>query len=284
MLGGTVLGAAGLVGALWWPLDSRVGWVLGAWFVLVGGALAASGIVPRWRRWPWGRPRRRAMRWGIGALTAVPLPLLLGLAWLLATAPVSNVGEQEFRNELAIPELLEPRVDAHGRKVFDLEARRGQRSFLPGTTTDTEGVNGDYLGPTLRASRGDTVRINVANGLDEPTTMHWHGMHLPAAADGGPHQIIAPGETWPPEWTIDQPAGTLWYHPHLHGKTGAHVYQGLAGMFIVDDEDSGRSTFPPSTASTTSPSSCRTACSTRTARSARRRRCRAWGCSATRSW
>jgi FtsP/CotA-like multicopper oxidase with cupredoxin domain len=97
-------------------------------------------------------------------------------------------------------------------------------------------VNGAYLGPTLRAARGDEVEISVHNGVDETTTMHWHGMHLPARMDGGPHQPIDPGDTWRPTWRIDQPAATLWYHPHPHGDTADHVRGGVAGMFIVDDQ------------------------------------------------
>jgi FtsP/CotA-like multicopper oxidase with cupredoxin domain len=60
-------------------------------------------------------------------------------------------------------------------------------------------------------------------------------MHLPAVMDGGPHQMISPGDRWSPTWTVDQPAATLWYHPHLHGSTADHVYRGLAGMFLVDE-------------------------------------------------
>src|SRR6266516_1018241 len=60
-------------------------------------------------------------------------------------------------------------------------------------------------------------------------------MHLPARADGGPHQPIAPGATWSPTWTIDQPAATFWYHPHPHGETEDHVYRGLSGLFLIDD-------------------------------------------------
>ena len=60
-------------------------------------------------------------------------------------------------------------------------------------------------------------------------------MHVPAQADGGPHQMIAPGQTWKPRWTIDQSAATLWYHAHPHGETAQQVYRGLAGMLIIDD-------------------------------------------------
>ncbi|MFC7482675.1 multicopper oxidase family protein [Luedemannella flava] len=97
------------------------------------------------------------------------------------------------------------------------------------------GFNGDYLGPTLRAKRGEEVVVNVHNRLTEATTVHWHGMHLPAEADGGPLRMVdAPG-TWSPTWRINQPAATLWYHPHPHGSTANQTYQGLAGMFILDD-------------------------------------------------
>ena len=74
--------------------------------------------------------------------------------------------------------------------------------------------------------------------------MHWHGMHLPAAMDGGPHQPIAPGATWSPTWTIDQPAATLWYHPHPHGETERTSTAGSPGMFIVDDAGRVRAGLP----------------------------------------
>jgi FtsP/CotA-like multicopper oxidase with cupredoxin domain len=65
--------------------------------------------------------------------------------------------------------------------------------------------------------------------------VHWHGMHLPARNDGGPHQFIAPGGHWQPEWSIDQLPATLWYHPHPHGQTEGQVTRGLAGLFYLDD-------------------------------------------------
>src|SRR5262249_58655050 len=101
----------------------------------------------------------------------------------------------------------------HGSDVtFYLRLRQGMSDFGRGATTRTWGINGNYLGPTLRAQRGDRVTIHVTNGLTESTTMHWHGMHLPARMDRGPHQPIAPRSTWSPTWTIRQPAATLSYH------------------------------------------------------------------------
>jgi suppressor of ftsI len=146
-----------------------------------------------------------------------------------------RAGELRFGNRLAIPPLVEPTVDPRGVKQFELRMQAGQTAILPGPPTATWGFNGYFLGPTVRASRGDAVRMMVTNQLDEASTVHWHGMRLPARMDGGPHQMIAPGTTWSPEWTIDQPAATSWYHPHPHGSTALHVYRGLAGLFLVDD-------------------------------------------------
>jgi FtsP/CotA-like multicopper oxidase with cupredoxin domain len=173
-------------------------------------------------------------------LIAIPVVFVLAAAGVVVAmgagrAAPPAAGTVTFTDPLRIPELASSVVD-DGVRVFDLEPREGETSFVAQGPTPTLGYNGSYLGPTLVADRGETVRVEVTNGLDRPTSVHWHGMHLPAAADGGPHSPIAPGETWSPEWTIDQPAATLWYHPHLHGRTREQVDAGLAGMFLVRDE------------------------------------------------
>jgi len=84
----------------------------------------------------------------------------------------------------------------------------------------------------------------VTNALSEATTLHWHGMHVPAKADGGPHQVIAPGATWSPSFQVKQKAALFWYHSHLMGKTGAQVNQGLAGLILVNDDESSRLGLP----------------------------------------
>ncbi|MBE4909236.1 multicopper oxidase domain-containing protein [Bacillus luteolus] len=158
--------------------------------------------------------------------------------WSLAASKTSTVGEITFENSLKIPELLEFELDSEGRKVFDLTFNQGEVEFLKGKLTETWGLNDPYLSPTIRASNGDSVVVNVTNKVGEKTTLHWHGMLLPSEMDGGPHQMIYPGETWSPQWKVNQPASTTWFHPHLHGETEDHVYRGAAGMFIVDDENS----------------------------------------------
>ncbi len=130
--------------------------------------------------------------------------------------------------------------------MFDLRLQSGWTDLGRDKKTATWGVNGSYLGPTVRARRGESVLMNVTNELDEASSLHWHGMHLPARMDGGPHQMVEPGDTWSPTWTLAQQGATLWYHPHPHGRTAEHVYRGLAGMFIVDDpaEDDVQSRLP----------------------------------------
>jgi FtsP/CotA-like multicopper oxidase with cupredoxin domain len=157
------------------------------------------------------------------------------VTWVLTGNRIDTIGQVEFSNPLAIPPLARSTTDGQGRRVFDLTAQAGHHDFGSGRVSPSWGFNGDYLGPTLRAKAGEQVVVNVRNDLPETTTVHWHGMHLPPSMDGGPHQVVAPGKTWSPNWTIDQPASTLWYHPHLHGITERHVYNGLAGLFILDD-------------------------------------------------
>ncbi|MFC0114690.1 multicopper oxidase family protein [Kibdelosporangium aridum] len=147
-----------------------------------------------------------------------------------------NAGALAFTNPLHIPPVLDPAPGPDGVKRFGLRLQEGTAELLPGKPASTWGINGDYLGPTLRAKRGDRVAMAVTNSLNEASTLHWHGMRLPAAMDGGPHQMIQPGQTWSPEWIVDQPAATTWYHPHPHGQTARHVYRGLAGMFLIDDD------------------------------------------------
>ncbi len=166
----------------------------------------------------------------------------LAVAGLPGCAVDTGAGVREVPafQPLPVPPLAESRLDASGRRVFDLDVAQGSHDFGEGVVPGTWGVNGSgFLGPTLRAQRGERVLLRVRNGTDEATTLHWHGMHLPARMDGGPHQMVAPGQTWSPTWTIDQPAATLWYHPHPHGRTAEQVYRGLAGLFYLDDPAAG---------------------------------------------
>lgn len=186
----------------------------------------------------WFMPRRpRATIAVLSAMTTIALGTTLALAGcgLFGNRTLSTIGKVDFASPLPVPPLAESHLDDDGTRVFALDAQSGSSEFLPGVQTETWGFGRPYLGPTLVANVGETVAVDVTNSLDEPTTVHWHGMHLPAEMDGGPHQLVQPGESWRPAWTVKQDAATLWYHPHPHGETEEQVGMGMAGMFILKD-------------------------------------------------
>lgn len=155
-----------------------------------------------------------------------------------------DIKEIESGNKLPLPALLEDMNPKEKEAEFDLIVQYGKTQFIEGYEANTLGYNGNYLGPVIRVNRGDNVKINVKNSLNEPTTVHWHGLEVIGEMDGGPHQVIVPNTTWEPYFTIDQHAATLWYHPHLLHKTGEQVYKGLAGLFYIEDENSKKLDIP----------------------------------------
>lgn len=135
------------------------------------------------------------------------------------------------QNQLFIPPTLTG-------TTFNLNIQNGVTQFYPGVNTPTYGINGSLLAPTLIVNKWDWVTMNVTNnltGFGNSSTIHWHGLHVPSIADGGPHQVINQGTTWSPSFQILNTAGTFWYHPHGDGKTDLHVSKGIAGMIIVKD-------------------------------------------------
>ncbi|WP_415854703.1 multicopper oxidase family protein [Sinomonas sp. G460-2] len=155
-------------------------------------------------------------------------------ATVSSCAAPESVPAVQFGTPLRVPPLADSKLEG-GVRVFSLVPQAGKHEFIPGKPADSMGYNGGYLGPTLRAARGERVRVDVRNQLSDATTVHFHGMRLPAADDGGPHQMIDPGGVGSPAWAISQPAATLWYHPHPHGSTEKQLSMGLTGLFIVDE-------------------------------------------------
>lgn len=95
--------------------------------------------------------------------------------------------------------------------------------------------NGTVPGPELRLKQGERLTVDVTNGLDQPTTVHWHGLRLPNAMDGVPEltqEAIEPGQSFTYDFdAVD--AGTFWYHPHFN--TPEQVGRGLHGALIVEE-------------------------------------------------
>lgn len=150
-------------------------------------------------------------------------------------AGISVIGLTQ--NPIAIPIALTG-------TTFDLTLQNGTTQFFSGTATNTMGVNGSLLGPTLIMNEGDNVTINVTNNLGEASTIHWHGLHVPAIADGGPHTEIPDNTTWSPSFIVRNFASSNWYHPHLHMNTNKHVQKGIAGMIIVRDAEEAALSLP----------------------------------------
>jgi bilirubin oxidase len=140
-------------------------------------------------------------------------------------------------NDLRIPDTI-------SGTTFNLNLRDTFVQFLTGNQTITAGINGAFWGPTLIFRKGDTVHLNVHNYLNDSTTVHWHGMHLPAVMDGGPHQVIPPGTIWQPYWCVTNNASTFWYHPHLHKETQAQITSGLGGFIIIRDSTEATLALP----------------------------------------
>lgn len=161
-------------------------------------------------------------------------------------------GLSSKKNESADPDF-EPDLD------IDLTAKESQVSLFQGSSTKVwmfetkintgaddavQQLNDSYLGPILRVRKGQKVRIRFKNQLPEKSIVHWHGMHVPEKYDGHPKDVIENGETYIYEFEIMNRAGTYWFHPHPHGRTGPQVYNGLAGMLIVSDDEEEKLNLP----------------------------------------
>ncbi len=159
--------------------------------------------------------------------------ILLAVSAVVLTC---NLSAQTY-NTLWIPDTM-------SGTTFNLNLVDTFAQIRTGNQTITAGVDNKFWGPTLFFNKGDTVHMNVHNGLNDSTTVHWHGMHLPAVMDGGPHQVIPPGTIWQPYWKVTNNAATCWYHPHLHEMTQEQMTKGLGGFIIVNDAEESALALP----------------------------------------
>ena len=122
------------------------------------------------------------------------------------------------------------RADELARDEHDEDAEHGHHGGL------LYAYNGQVPGPEIRATVGDRLVVTLENATDEPTTIHWHGLHVPYEMDGVTWQTdpIAPGETFVYTFDLLQ-AGTFWYHPHF--DTAHQVDGGLFGALVVSEAE-----------------------------------------------
>ncbi len=180
-------------------------------------------------------------------------------AGALAITGLTGCGVAPFLEETAQP------VRANSDFVPDVElqltATDTQTSILPGQPTHVWKYDGavlatrgdgtslqtipnSYLGPIIHAKRGQKIRIHLKNALGEPTIIHWHGLHVPPDMDGHPRYAIQPGQAYVYDFEIRNRAGTYWFHPHPHQRTGFQAYAGLAGLFLISDSEETEANLP----------------------------------------
>jgi len=175
---------------------------------------------------------------GAGALGALAVGRIMGAPGALFSLARAESGvftpDVEINLEAKIDQV--PILPGEATQVW-----RYQADLVQGPAGTVQPLVGSYLGPVFNLRAGQNVRINFTNNLAEESIVHWHGLHVPEAADGHPRLVIAPGESYVYEFQVMDRAGTYWYHPHPHGRTGPQAYNGLAGLILIaDDDEAGR--------------------------------------------
>ena len=207
----------------------------------------------------------RLLRW-VGRVVhpCAPRRSAVGVAALVTATAVAlgvdNAGAQS--TGAAMPSAAPTRTVSHGSALeapsvltdlspdprtveVRLTAAPGRLSLVPGSVTDVYAYNGQVPGPTLMLREGDRVIVHFKNDLPVPTTVHWHGLQIPASSDGSPFDPIGPGDEHDYVFTIlPGTAGTYWYHPHPHHQTGYQVAKGLYGAIVIKAADDPLRTLP----------------------------------------
>lgn len=163
-------------------------------------------------------------------------------ALMLGCAPAGDAGDDELGLR-AVAEFidLDPSPD---RVRIAVVATEATVEYLPGKPTSVwayrdasdDQALAQVPGPVLRAPLGATIEVELRNELPDDTTIHWHGVRLPAAQDGtSTAQVaVAPGETFTYEFAAVD-AGTFWYHPHV--EADVQIERGLYGALVIEGDD-----------------------------------------------
>ncbi|WP_068117997.1 multicopper oxidase family protein [Tropicimonas marinistellae] len=135
--------------------------------------------------------------------------------------------------------LLPGRLFAAGPEAKILEAAAARVQIAPEGYPQTEiwGYGGAVPGTEIRARQGDRLRRRLVNSLEQPTTLHWHGIRIDNAMDGVPgvtQEAVPPGGDFLYEFDL-RDAGTYWYHSH--NQSYEQVARGLQGALIVEETD-----------------------------------------------
>jgi blue copper oxidase len=176
-----------------------------------------------------------------------------GLVTLLGTGKVSAAEAHAAMPPAEATAGFKPDIE------LELNAVPGEIRVLPGNATRIWRFTGRVVRgnpqaltfldgsqhiPVIRARRGQKLRIHFTNQLPEDSIVHWHGLHIVQRMDGHPMYAIGTGKKYVYEFVVDNRAGTHWFHPHPHERTGLQVYFGLAGLFLVGDDEEDAARLP----------------------------------------
>ncbi|MFJ8965515.1 multicopper oxidase family protein [Lentzea sp. NPDC102401] len=137
---------------------------------------------------------------------------------------------------MPVPPVLKPLVSTSKQEIYQLSIERTTAEILPGLQSPVMGFGGQFVGPTIKAKTGRKTLIMFQNKMDEAANVHLHGGHVPPEHDGHPKDLIEPGRTRLYLYPNSQQGTTLWYHDHSHGTEAAHVYLGLHGAYVIEDD------------------------------------------------
>lgn len=160
--------------------------------------------------------------------------------------PFDPVATQNFTQKLFIPVAAGPFGVLDVAGPLKIRATAASFPILPGSASQppspfllyqTEQAGKAYQNPIFRIEQGARFTASLQNELAEPTIIHWHGLHTPAAMDGHPSTTIAPGARYDYDFIVRNRGGTYWYHTHAHQLTAKQAYNGLASFFLVEDDD-----------------------------------------------
>lgn len=158
----------------------------------------------------------------------------------LCAGMLPRVSHAATVRQLPVPPLIESK---NGRPVF-LAMQSVNWAFDDDQSASVWGFNGQYLGPTVRVNSGDNVKLTCSNRLFETVGLTISGLQAPGSIMNNSARIIAPDSSWAPVLPIRQAAATCWYHASTPKNSARQVYNGLAGMWIVEDSASNSQGLP----------------------------------------
>ena len=163
----------------------------------------------------------------------------------LSTSTAPTPGKSSFSPDLELA-LRAVQTEVAIRPGQSTRVWAYQGEVLKGDPVALQPLTDSYLGPIIRVHQGQKLRIHFTNNLPGESIIHWHGLRVLDTADGHPRHAIKPNQTYIYEFEVRNRAGTYWFHPHPHGQTGPQVYQGLAGLFLVSDDEEAAVSLPTS--------------------------------------